>query len=724
MKKILFSLFSLLLLFGCEKPNEFKPTNYTVAGKVEKGPFIQGSSINMATMDDKLNATGKVYTATITDDAGNFNFGSQEFDNKYAKLTASGYFFNEVRGELSKGTLTLSALVDLSDKQSVNVNILTHLSAMRLQKLISSENLAFKDATSQAHRELMTEFGFSQMAGKDPSQFTITAGSDEASALIIISCLLQMDRSEAQITEYLSKLAMDFAEDGKFSEQNASQIAKDRKMLFNGLPYIEENIVKRYSELGILVKVKDLASIVDWDGDGIPGNETLKEGEKVTLSQESIAIPAEGGKYTVTINSPISVFLNIGDTNGGVIDLPPSVIGPGSLRLYEGDYDASLSYDVELKDKTLTIEVAPAKSRATTSAIIPIYAFSGDQVASVSMSQEGNKSAGIPSLGIDGESLMSILLDDVSLAITMANEGDIYYTGLKSHSGFKVPLDPNSSNISRLWSRYYQAIRALNSIKAVDEEQLNVYAPYFNTYSAIMYYNMVVAWGDVPYMKDMSSYDSMSIPRTPSATIWKSLETNLKDAIEYADEKKNVALATNMNDALFLSKDVARILLADIYMYQGRYSDAAPLLQKVFDNGFYSTESPLQSADKSRDAILTLFKRSDTKATLVDQDYTWIFCHTDVVLSLAECYIKLDNASKAKKLFNIVGRGINGGDREGTIEDIKNARATLMLPGYFAFLKRTGLAKSEVGYEDYQLLWPIPSQELMCNSSMTQNPGY
>jgi len=714
---------AFVALCSCEKVESIKPGTYTVAGKVEKGPFIQGSTINMATMDDKLAATGKTYTATITDDAGSFNFGAQEFDSQYARLTASGYFFNEVRGELSKGILTLTALVDLSDKQSVNVNILTHLSAIRLQKLISQDGLSFKDAYSKAHKELLSEFGFAQMAGKDPSQFTITAGTDEASALIIISCLLQMDRSEAEITEYLSKLATDFAEDGAFSEQNRNQITKDRLLLFNGLPYIEENIVKRYSELGIFVSVKDLASVADWDGDGVIGNETLKEGESVKLSQDHIEVPAEGGTYTVTIDSPISVFLEVPSTGGEIIVGPPDIVGPGFLDLYEGDYNGAMDKTVSLLGNTLTIVVRPAQARIILDTEIPLYDLSGNQVASVKLKQKGSGGAALPSLSENGKMIIMAMMEKLTSALSLANEADLYYTCLKQANGFKAPLVPASSHVYELWSRYYSAIGFLNQLKQVDASALDVYGPYFDIYSAILYYNLAVCWGDVPFVAQTVEPGDM-LPRTPLSTIWTSLESILKNAVEYAEEKKNVAVAEDMNDALFLSKDVARIILADIYMYQGKYEDARLLLQSVFDNGFYVTESPLQDADRSGDAILALYKMGGTKASVAEQRYTWVFCHTDVVLSLAECYNRLGNAERAKKLFNIVGRGINGGDREGTIEDIKNARAALMLPGYFAFLKRNGIAQSEVGYEEYQLLWPIPSSELNLNYLLTQNPGY
>ena len=57
---------------------------------------------------------------------------------------------------------------------------------------------------------------------------------------------------------------------------------------------------------------------------------------------------------------------------------------------------------------------------------------------------------------------------------------------------------------------------------------------------------------------------------------------------------------------------------------------------------------------------------------------------------------------------------------------IKDAREDILLHSgtYFAFLKRTGLAKDICNIEEYQLLLPIPRVEVQQNPFMTQNPGY
>ena len=129
-----------VLFSSCGKDSEegesFEPHTYNVSGKVEKGPFVSGSTITIQPMDSKLQVRGDFYSSTIQDDMGNFSFGSKLFEAPYAELTANGYFFNEVEGELSSGTLSLRALVDLSDKTTVNVNVLTHLKYQRVQRLV------------------------------------------------------------------------------------------------------------------------------------------------------------------------------------------------------------------------------------------------------------------------------------------------------------------------------------------------------------------------------------------------------------------------------------------------------------------------------------------------------------------------------------------------------------------------------------------------------------
>ena len=83
---------------------EFIQTAHIINGKVEKGPLVRGSQIDMRTLDKTLVPTGNSYTTTIENNTGEFNYGSLKVNSPYAKLTADGYFFNEVDGSLSNST--------------------------------------------------------------------------------------------------------------------------------------------------------------------------------------------------------------------------------------------------------------------------------------------------------------------------------------------------------------------------------------------------------------------------------------------------------------------------------------------------------------------------------------------------------------------------------------------------------------------------------------------
>lgn len=77
----------------------------------------------------------------------------------------------------------------------------------------------------------------------------------------------------------------------------------------NKLSSVRENIIERYNELGLEIEVKELGYFIDWDNDGLAGNETLQDGQEVKLETSELNVPNEGGVYTISISSPIPVYL-------------------------------------------------------------------------------------------------------------------------------------------------------------------------------------------------------------------------------------------------------------------------------------------------------------------------------------------------------------------------------------------------------------------------------
>lgn len=726
----------MAMLQSCSSNDDldgYTPTNFNVGGKVEKGPFVRGTAIQMQPLDAELDETGESFTSTITDNEGTFTFGSKLLKSPYVKLSASGYYFNEVTGELSKGTLALNAVANLQNAADVNLNILSHLKYQRVMDLVAKDGKSFKEANNQAQEEVLKTFGLEKYAKTDVNHFSITSGTDEAAALIAVSSLILYNRSEAQITEYLSQLSEEFAEDGNFSETTKLQIRKDMFSLESKLPQIAENIKKRYQEMGKEVAVKNLIYYFDWDEDGTAGNEIAPENHPVSLETNNINVPMEGGSYEVKVNTTVPVFLERPSIPGDdIYDNSTSVSG---MEIYEtgSGSEPFINYTKELNNNILKVVVKAASFRKEQAVSIPLYDGMGNVVASLSLTQQANPNAEIivPRLGSDGIRLVSGLMESLANAVTLEAQMNYRYTKIINDPSFVAPISSFNENLVNYWFNEYSSLNLIAYLYRADSMFRAVYSPYLNVYRDLCYYQLLTWWGGVVVMPNAGfGYADSYFPRTSESSILQMLEEELVEAIRNLDEKKCVAFATNANDALFVSKDVARILLAKVYMYQQKWAAASNLLQQVVDKNIYSMEKvPTKYTSENKDLILALKVGNESRASRVNVDgspekVVPIMTTTDVKLLYAECEIHLGNNAKASKYISEVGNinGISG--TNVSVEGIKQLRKSLKLQDYFAFLKRNGLAMKELGLEKYQLLLPIPQNEIMVNPKLTQNPGY
>lgn len=727
----------MAMLQSCSSNDDldgYTPTNFNVGGKVEKGPFVRGTAIQMQPLDADLDETGESFTSTITDNEGTFTFGSKLLKSPYVKLSASGYYFNEVTGELSKGTLALNAVANLQNAADVNLNILSHLKYQRVMDLVAKDGKSFKEANKQAQEEVLKTFGLEKYAKTDVNHFSITSGTDEAAALIAVSSLILYNRSEAQITEYLSQLSEEFAEDGNFSETTKLQIRKDMFSLESKLPQIAENIKKRYQEMGKEVAVKNLIYYFDWDGDGTAGNEIAPENHPVSLETNNINVPMEGGSYEVKVNTTVPVYLERPSISGDdIIDNLTPVWG---MEIYEtgSGSEPCINYTKDLNNNILKVVVKAASFRKEQAVSIPLYDGMGNEVARLNLTQQANPNAEIivPRLGSDGIRCVSEFTKSLAKAVTLEAQMNYRYTKIINDPNFVAPIRCNEQNIHNCWINSYQALNMIARMYKADAMYRAVYSPYLNVYRDLCYYQMLIWWGGVVVVPNagFEGYADSYVPRTSESSILQMLEEELVEAIRNLDEKKCVAFATNANDALFVSKDVARILLAKVYMYQQKWAAASNLLQQVVDKNIYSMEKvPTKYTSENKDLILALKVGNESRDSRVNVDgspekVVPIMTTTDVKLLYAECEIHLGNNAKASKYISEVDNvnGISG--TSVSVEGIKQLRKSLKLQDYFAFLKRNGLAMKELGLEKYQLLLPIPQDEINANPSLNQNPGY
>ena len=716
---------SLIGLFtACSDSNSeepiYKPADYVVSGKVEKGPFVSGSTINLQPMDARLQPNGSTFSTTITDHLGNFSFGTRTLEAPYAQLTANGYFFNEVKGRLSDGTLSLRAVVNVADASTVNVNILTHLKYQRMMNLVEKDRTSFTDANKQAQKELMAAFGLERLADTDVSKYSIAAGTDEAAALIAISSLILKNRSEAEVTEYLAKLSSEFGETGAFSVETKEQMKDDRASLLPDLDIIEKNVIARYEELNQSVSVKPLEAYFDWDDDGVAGNEFVDPAHMPTVSQSEFSVPKGGGEYSIDVTSDVPLYTEP-QPLGSSLNLEPDVVVVDErFSLYDKE-ESPATVSTDYVDGKLKIKVGNTAARTSTEHTVCLYDLLGNTAVTIHLTQEGDSSLPLPGLGNDGKNGMLPVYQNLANAMFYTTFNVNYYPAI-----YSAPLSPSSSWLNDMWQYYYSAISRLNIVSHADQLQLNVFGPQFSVIYAMCYYNMITLWGDVPYVTyDQTANGFYNFSRTSQNDVLAKLTADLRTAVEALEEKQNGY--ENIDDLFGASKDVARALLAQIYMYQGKYDDARPMLSKIKSNGFYNIANPdEQQRIQDEETIYGLKPSVSNTRAVSAYNNVQAISYPDILLLLAECEYNIGNEGTARSILSDFASKKNYIMPDDDVPHcIMVLRMTFTnMPGLFAYMKRAGLAESELNLQPYQLLLPIPQTEIYNNPSMTQNPGY
>lgn len=228
-----------------EQPEMVAVKDKSISGVSQKGPFVTGSAIKLYELDGKTYAqTGKSFTGKIASDDGKFSVASVTLASQYALLEANGYFRNEVTGAKSSGTVTLNALTDLSDRKSVNINLLTHLEYERALYLVST-GINVPSAKKQAEAEIFNAFGI-RGDFENSEDLDIFSNGDGNAALLAFSVLMLRNLSEADLTELLTKFAIDIEKDGSWDDETTKAKIADwarSKDLTSGFLTIRSNIV-------------------------------------------------------------------------------------------------------------------------------------------------------------------------------------------------------------------------------------------------------------------------------------------------------------------------------------------------------------------------------------------------------------------------------------------------------------------------------------------------
>ena len=224
-----------------------------IVGVAEKGPFRYGTSVKLVELDSTqhLADSKRTHKTCILDADGNFGFDSVDLVSPYLRVKASGYFRNELTGGLSSSLVTLEAVVDVTERDSVNVNMLTHMEAPRVLKLVenSGNNQPIRAVKAQALRDILSSFeirwdnssgsgganggnggfggwNFGQQQqlttdGRFAEDIGLFDGDEYSGALLAVSIMMQRNGSGSEMLSYTSGIAERIKGNGNWDDNNA-----------------------------------------------------------------------------------------------------------------------------------------------------------------------------------------------------------------------------------------------------------------------------------------------------------------------------------------------------------------------------------------------------------------------------------------------------------------------------------------------------------------------
>ena len=299
----------------------------SLGGQAQKGPFNNGTAINVAELTNTLSPTGRNFSSAITDNTGRFAVANVQLESPYVELRATGFYFNEVSNEISDAQLTLFAISNLTGKTSLNVNILTHLEKNRMVTLMSGDNpKTFAQAKLQAQEEVLAIFDYSRANVPESELLDISQDGAANAKLLAMSAIIQGDLTVGQMSQLLANMSTDIASDGTLDDTNLrNTLIENSKNL--DMEEVRSNLVAHYTSLGISTTIPDFESEIDQflkppvsqdinasTAEDTPINITLAgsdpEGESLTYTI------LEVNNATVTLNGNVATYTPDAHFNG------------------------------------------------------------------------------------------------------------------------------------------------------------------------------------------------------------------------------------------------------------------------------------------------------------------------------------------------------------------------------------------------------------------------
>lgn len=246
------------------------PVTYSAkSGVAQKGPLIRGSTVIAQELDSSLSPTGKQYTYQTTSDLGTFS-PTSKFTSQYIGLTATGYYFDEVAGALSTGTVTLDAYSDLTASSVLNVNLLTTLAYQRIQHLVTESGMSFGAATSQAEHEVLTALNIPASGYGSFGTLDLGGGTDGDHMLAAVSSIFVYGNAAGPLSQLIANFQSDIGTNGVITSAATKAALTSASRNVNPVA-VAASLAQAYSSVGGSFTAADISDWIDQDGDGVVG---------------------------------------------------------------------------------------------------------------------------------------------------------------------------------------------------------------------------------------------------------------------------------------------------------------------------------------------------------------------------------------------------------------------------------------------------------------------
>ena len=163
--------------------------------------------------------------------------------------------------------------------------------------------------------------------------------------------------------------------------------------------------------------------------------------------------------------------------------------------------------------------------------------------------------------------------NQLSGSVTTQNEFDQFY------------IDTQNSMIANFWKAAYNRTNTiLGRIDGIEinTELANRYKLECKFIRALMYFNLVRVYGDVPLvLKEISISESYDILREPKENVYNQIIADLKEA-------QDLPVSYSTAEDGRATQGAAKALLANVYMTLHKYAEAETILAEIINSGRYS----------------------------------------------------------------------------------------------------------------------------------------